>query len=64
MMPPNDIIEDIHDPSFVVIFPETKGDASDLKSSRLGPLKPIATPKIKAVIFTETLKFLSVQICF
>lgn len=44
--------DEIHDSSSVVIFPELKGVSSDLNSSRFGPLKPIATPKMNAVMFT------------
>lgn len=54
-MPPKDESEDIQDSSFVVIFPELKGVASDLKSSRCGPGKPIETPKMKAVKFTASI---------
>lgn len=45
--------EEIQDSSSVVIFPEAKGVASDLKSSKLGPVNPITIPNMKAVRFTR-----------
>lgn len=51
-MAPKAESEDIHDSSSVVIFPESKGDASDLNNSRFGPGKPMTMPKMNAVKFT------------
>lgn len=52
-MAPNADKEEIHDSSSDVIFPEAKGESSDLKSSKLGPVKPITIPNMKAVKLTE-----------
>lgn len=53
---PNAVSDEIHDSSSLVIFPELKGVSFDLNSSRFGPLKPITTPKMKAVKFTAKIK--------
>jgi len=46
---PNAESELIHDSSSSVILPCFSGEWSDLKSSRLGPVKPMTIPNMKAV---------------
>lgn len=54
-MAPNDASDEIHDSSSLSIFPDVSGVSSDLKSSKLGPVKPITIPKMNAVRFTGTI---------
>lgn len=42
----------IHDSSSAVIGPDFSGECSDLKSPKLGPVKPITIPKMRAVSWT------------
>jgi hypothetical protein len=48
-MAPNADSEPIHDFSSSVILPCFKGEFSDLKSSRFGPVNPMTIPNMNAV---------------
>jgi hypothetical protein len=55
-MAPKDARDEIHDSSSAVIFPDGKGELSDLKSSKFGPVNPMTMPKMNAVRLTEIQK--------